>query len=50
MYAGLFAVSFLAWLGGVLVFPVSTELIHVLFLLAALALIAHLFSRKTAAH
>jgi hypothetical protein len=47
VYLIIFAVLFLAWLAGVLVFQVGTGLIHVLFLLAALSLIAHLFQRKT---
>jgi hypothetical protein len=47
VYVAIFAVLFLAWLVGVLVFQAGTGLIHVLFLLAALSLIAHLFQRKT---
>jgi uncharacterized membrane protein len=48
MYIALFAVLFLAWLGGVLVFNVSSTLIHLLFVFAALSLIVHLFfERKT---
>lgn len=47
MFIILFAVLLLAWLGGFLVFHVSSALIHVLLLLAVLSLIAHLFQRRT---
>lgn len=47
MYIVIFAVLFLAWLGAVLVFHVSSALIHLLFVFAALSLIAHLFQCKT---
>lgn len=49
MFMILFAILFLAWLGGFLVFHVSSALIHVLLLLAAISLIMHLFQRKTVA-
>jgi hypothetical protein len=48
MFLVLFAVLFLAWLGGFLVFHVSSVLIHLLLLLAVLSLVAHLFQRKPA--
>jgi hypothetical protein len=44
----LFVLLLLAWLGGFLVFHVSSALIHLLLLLAAISLIVHLFQRKTA--
>jgi hypothetical protein len=47
MFIILFAVLLLAWMGGFLVFHVSSALIHILLLCAALSLIAHLFQRKT---
>jgi len=49
MFIVLFAVLLLAWLGGFLVFHVSSALIHILLLFAVISLIAHFFSRKTAA-
>jgi hypothetical protein len=47
MFIVLFAILLLAWLGGFLVFHVSSALIHILLLFAAISLIAHLFQRKT---
>jgi len=47
MFIVLFAVLVLAWLGGFLVFHVSSALIHILLLFAALSLIVHFFQRKT---
>jgi len=47
VYVAIFAVLFLAWLAGVVVFQLATSWIHLLFVLAALSLIAHLFQRKT---
>ena len=47
MFIVLFAVLLLAWMGGFLVFHVSSALIHILLLLAVLSLIGHLFQRKT---
>jgi Family of unknown function (DUF5670) len=47
MFIVLFAVLLLAWMGGFLVFHVSSALIHILLLFALLSLIAHLFQRKT---
>jgi hypothetical protein len=47
MFIVLFAVLLLAWLGGFLVFHVSSALIHILLLFAVLSLLAHLFQRKT---
>jgi hypothetical protein len=49
MFVVLFALLLLAWLGGFLVFHVSSALIHLLLLLAAISLIVHLFQRKTVA-
>jgi hypothetical protein len=48
MYIVFFAVLFLAWPGAVVVFHGSTALIHLLFVFAALSLIAHLFQCRTA--
>jgi hypothetical protein len=47
MFIVLFAILLLAWLGGFLVFHVSSALIHILLLFAVISLIAHLFQRKT---
>jgi bacteriorhodopsin len=47
MFIVLFAILMLAWLGGFLVFHVSSALIHILLLFAVISLIAHLFQRKT---
>ena len=47
MFIVLFAVLMLAWLGGFLVFHVSSALIHILLLFAALSLIVHFPQRKT---
>jgi hypothetical protein len=47
MFIVLFAILLLAWLGGFLVFHVSSLLIHILLLFAAISLMAHLFQRKT---
>ncbi len=47
MFIVLFAVLLLAWLGGFLVFHVSSALIHVLLLFAVISLVVHLFRRKT---
>jgi hypothetical protein len=49
MFMILFAILFLAWLGGFLVFHVSSALIHILLLLAAISLIMHLFQRRPVA-
>lgn len=49
MFIMLFAILLLAWLGGFLVFHVSSGLIHILLLLAVISLIVHFFERKTAA-
>jgi len=46
MFIVLFAVFVLAWLGGFLVFHVSSALIHILLLFAVLSLIVHFFQRK----
>jgi hypothetical protein len=47
MFIVLFVILLLAWLGGFLVFHVSSFLIHILLLFAVISLIAHLFQRKT---
>jgi hypothetical protein len=47
MFIVLFVVLLLAWLGGFLLFHVSSALIHVLLLFAVISLIVHLFQRKT---
>jgi Family of unknown function (DUF5670) len=47
MFIVLFAVLVLAWLGGFLVFHISSALIHILLLFAILSLIVHFFQRKT---
>lgn len=49
MFIILFAVLLLAWLGGFLVFHVSSALIHLLLLFAVISLIVHFFQRKTVA-
>jgi len=46
MFIVLFAILLLAWLGGFLVFHVSSALIHILLLVAVISLVAHLFQRK----
>jgi uncharacterized protein DUF5670 len=46
MFVVLFAVLLLAWLGGFLVFHVSSALIHVLLLFAVLSLIVHVIQRR----
>jgi hypothetical protein len=48
MFIVLFIILLLAWLGGFLVFHVSSALIHLLLLFAVIALIAHLFRRSPA--
>ncbi len=47
MFIVLFAVLLLAWLGGFLVFHVSSALIHALLLFAVISLIVHFVQRKT---
>jgi hypothetical protein len=47
MFVVLFAILLLAWLGGFLVFHVSSALIHILLIFAVISLVAHLFQRKT---
>lgn len=49
MFIILFVVLLLAWLGGFLVFHISSALIHLLLLFAVISLIMHLFQRKTVA-
>ena len=48
MFIVLFIILLLAWLGGFVVFHVSSALIHLLLLFAILSLLAHLFRRSTA--
>jgi hypothetical protein len=47
MFIVLFGVLLLAWLGGFLLFHVSSALIHILLLFAVISLLAHLFQRRT---
>jgi hypothetical protein len=49
MFIVLFIILLLLWLGGFLVFHVSSALIHILLLFAAISLIVHLFQRKPVA-
>jgi len=49
MFIVLFLILLLAWLGGFLVFHVSSALIHILLLFAVLSLIVHFFQRGTTA-
>jgi hypothetical protein len=49
MFIVLFIVLLLAWLGGFLVFHVSSALIHLLLLFAIISLIMHLFQGRTTA-
>ena len=49
MFLVLFVVLLLLWLGGFLVFHVSSALIHILLLFAVISIIAHFFQRKTVA-
>ena len=46
MFIVLFGILLLAWLGGFLVFHVSSALIHILLLFAVISLIAHLYSAQ----
>jgi hypothetical protein len=48
MFIVLFIILLMAWLGGFLVFHVSSAMIHLLLLFAVISLIAHLFRRSTA--
>ena len=49
MFIILFIVLLLAWLGGFVVFHVSSALIHLLLLFAIISLIIHFFQRRTMA-
>jgi hypothetical protein len=49
MFMILFVILLLAWLGGFLVFHVSSALIHLLLLFAVISIIIHFFQRKTVA-
>ena len=49
MFVILFAVLLVLWLGGFLVFHVSSGLIHLLLLFAVISLIVHFFQRRTVA-
>ncbi len=49
MFIVLFIILLLLWLGGFLVFHVSSALIHILLLLAVISLIVHFFQGKRAA-
>jgi hypothetical protein len=48
MFIVLFVILLLAWLGGFLLFHVSSALIHILLLFAIFSLIAHIFRRNAA--
>ncbi len=48
MFIVLFGILLLAWVGGFLMFHVSSALIHLLLLFAVISLVAHLFRRNTA--
>jgi hypothetical protein len=49
MFLVLFIILLLLWLGGFLVFHVSSALIHLLLLFAVISIIVHLFQRRTVA-
>jgi hypothetical protein len=49
MFVVLFAILLLAWLGGFLVFHVSSAMIHLLLLLAVISLIVHVVQRRPVA-
>ena len=48
MFIAIFAILVLLWLGGFLLFHVSSALIHILLLFAVISLVMHFFQRKTA--
>ena len=48
MFIFLFILLLLAWLGGFLVFHISSALIHILLLFAVLSFVVHFFQRNTA--
>ena len=49
MFLVLFVILLLLWLGGSLVFHVSSVLIHLLLLFAVISVIVHFFQRRTVA-
>ena len=49
MFIILFLILLFAWIGGFVVFHVSSALIHLLLLFAVISLIIHFFQRRTAA-
>ena len=49
MYLVLFVILLLCWLGGFLVFHISSALIHLLLLFAIISIIVHFFQRRTVA-
>ena len=49
MFIVLFLILLFAWLGGFLVFHVSSALIHILLLFAVLSLVVHFFQRGSTA-
>jgi hypothetical protein len=49
MFLGVFIILLLLWLGGFLVFHVSSALIHLLLLFAVISIIIHFFQRRTVA-
>ena len=49
MFLVLFVILLLLWLGGFLVFHVSSVLIHLLLLFAVISVIVHFFQRRVVA-
>jgi len=49
MFLGLAILLVLLWVGGFVIFHVSSFLIHILLVLAVISLVMHLFSGKSAA-
>ncbi|HTC66089.1 MAG TPA: lmo0937 family membrane protein [Candidatus Acidoferrum sp.] len=49
MFLVLFIILLLLWLGGFLVFHVSSALIHLLLLFAVISIIVHFFQRRPVA-
>jgi len=49
MFMILFLILLFAWIGGFVVFHVSSALIHVLLLFAVISLIMHFFQGRTTA-
>ena len=49
MFLGLAILLVLLWVGGFVIFHVSSFLIHILLVLAVISLVMHLFTGKSAA-